>query len=126
MTEVPSTIPQLWPTVQRWLAANPALLPADDSLLPAFLSGADGGGGDAPVLGDLAAADDAWGAAHGLRRSSGVGARARLAQWAQRARYMGCHYWSNFEIGALEFFRSPAYRSFFEHLDRAGGFFYER
>ena len=41
-------------------------------------------------------------------------------------RFTGCHMWSNFEIGRLDFFRSPGYRSFFEHLDEAGGFFYER
>ncbi|KAJ2869398.1 alpha-1,2-mannosyltransferase ktr1 [Coemansia erecta] len=40
--------------------------------------------------------------------------------------YNGCHFWSNFEIGALSLFRSPEYLAFFEHLDRAGGFFYER
>ena len=26
----------------------------------------------------------------------------------------------------MEFWRSPAYEEYFEHLDRAGGFFYER
>ncbi|KAI9476879.1 hypothetical protein LPJ55_004147 [Coemansia sp. RSA 990] len=40
--------------------------------------------------------------------------------------YNGCHFWSNFEIGSLELFRSPEYQAYFEHLDRAGGFFYER
>lgn len=30
------------------------------------------------------------------------------------------------EIGDLNFFRSEAYRSYFEWLDQAGGFFYER
>ncbi|ORX53522.1 glycolipid 2-alpha-mannosyltransferase [Hesseltinella vesiculosa] len=40
--------------------------------------------------------------------------------------YNGCHFWSNFEIGSLEFLRSEAYMKYFEHLDRAGGFFYER
>lgn len=34
--------------------------------------------------------------------------------------------WSNFEVADLDFFRSPAYLSFFSHLDSAGGFFYER
>lgn len=37
-----------------------------------------------------------------------------------------CHFWSNFEIASLSFFRSPAYTAFFEHLDSQGGFFYER
>ncbi|KAK4051334.1 hypothetical protein OIV83_002818 [Microbotryomycetes sp. JL201] len=40
--------------------------------------------------------------------------------------YNRCHFWSNFEIGSLEFLRSKAYREYFEHLDHAGGFFYER
>ena len=34
--------------------------------------------------------------------------------------------WSNFEIGDLDFWRGEAYGKFFEHLDRAGGFYYER
>lgn len=40
--------------------------------------------------------------------------------------YNYCHFWSNFEIVDLSFYRSEAYQSYFDHLDRAGGFFYER
>lgn len=40
--------------------------------------------------------------------------------------YNGCHFWSNFEIARLDFWRSEAYKQYFEHLDKAGGFFYER
>lgn len=40
--------------------------------------------------------------------------------------YSTCHFWSNFEIADMNFWRSPAYEAYFEHLDRAGGFFYER
>ena len=40
--------------------------------------------------------------------------------------YSTCHFWSNFEIGRLDFFRSQPYRDYFDHLDRSGGFFYER
>ncbi|ORZ03673.1 nucleotide-diphospho-sugar transferase [Syncephalastrum racemosum] len=40
--------------------------------------------------------------------------------------YNGCHFWSNFEIGSLDFLRSEAYVKFFEFLDQTGGFFYER
>lgn len=40
--------------------------------------------------------------------------------------YSTCHFWSNFEIGKLDFWRSEPYVSYFDHLDRAGGFFYER
>lgn len=40
--------------------------------------------------------------------------------------YSTCHFWSNFEIADLEFYRSQAYEDYFNHLDRAGGFFYER
>ena len=45
-------------------------------------------------------------------------------QWPERAymgqgkKYTGCHFWSNFEIGSLEFFRSADYLSYFEHLDK--------
>lgn len=34
--------------------------------------------------------------------------------------------WSNFEIADLDFFRTPAYAAFFEHLDATGNFYYER
>lgn len=40
--------------------------------------------------------------------------------------YNLCHFWSNFEIANLNFWRSPAYRAFFDYLDKSGGFFYER
>lgn len=37
-----------------------------------------------------------------------------------------CHFWSNFEIGDLDFFRSEAHREFFDFLDSKGGFYTER
>jgi mannosyltransferase len=40
--------------------------------------------------------------------------------------YSTCHFWSNFEIADMTFWRSQAYEDYFNHLDRAGGFFYER
>ncbi|GAA5985600.1 hypothetical protein JCM11641_004985 [Rhodosporidiobolus odoratus] len=40
--------------------------------------------------------------------------------------YNRCHFWSNFEIGSLNFLRSKAYMDYFEHLDKSGGFSYER
>ncbi|CAG8486007.1 6180_t:CDS:2 [Funneliformis caledonium] len=40
--------------------------------------------------------------------------------------YNMCHFWSNFEIADLNFWRSERYIKFFEYLDKAGGFFYER
>ena len=40
--------------------------------------------------------------------------------------YNLCHFWSNFEIGDLNFFRSAPYLKYFDYLDKAGGFFYER
>lgn len=128
MSEVPSTIPSLWPTTQRWLAANPQHL-APDSLLPAFLEDEDSEGAG-------------WGPFSLLRRwrggqpldadsssgGSGIddrGGSDERPPWLRR-QYTGCHFWSNFEIGRLSFFRSEAYRSLFAHLDAAGGFFYER
>ncbi|KAK6460710.1 glycolipid 2-alpha-mannosyltransferase [Scheffersomyces coipomensis] len=40
--------------------------------------------------------------------------------------YNLCHFWSNFEIANLNFWRSEAYRKYFDYLDSTGGFFYER
>ncbi|KFH45191.1 Alpha-1,2 mannosyltransferase-like protein [Hapsidospora chrysogenum ATCC 11550] len=40
--------------------------------------------------------------------------------------YNNCHFWSNFEIGSLDWLRSKSYIDFFESLDKDGGFFYER
>ena len=40
--------------------------------------------------------------------------------------YNKCHFWSNFEIGYLNWLRSQQYMDYFEHLDKEGGFFYER
>ncbi|AMD22494.1 HHL276Cp [Eremothecium sinecaudum] len=40
--------------------------------------------------------------------------------------YSLCHFWSNFEIADLNFFRSEAYTRYFDYLDKKGGFYYER
>lgn len=40
--------------------------------------------------------------------------------------YNMCHFWSNFEIGDMEFFRSKRYMDYFNYLSRTGGFYYER
>lgn len=40
--------------------------------------------------------------------------------------YNMCHFWSNFEIGDLNFFRSQEYLDYFNFLSRSGGFYYER
>jgi alpha 1,2-mannosyltransferase len=37
-----------------------------------------------------------------------------------------CHFWSNFEISSLSFFRSEEYLHFFSYLDSLGGIYYER
>ena len=41
-------------------------------------------------------------------------------------KYNMCHFWSNFEIARLDWFRSKEYRDFFEMMDRSGGFWMER
>lgn len=40
--------------------------------------------------------------------------------------YNLCHFWSNFEVGDLSFFRSKEYEEFFDFMDQKGGFYYER
>ncbi|OBZ72892.1 Glycolipid 2-alpha-mannosyltransferase 2 [Grifola frondosa] len=40
--------------------------------------------------------------------------------------YNLCHFWSNFEIADLDFWRGEAYTEFFNYLDSKAGFYYER
>lgn len=40
--------------------------------------------------------------------------------------YNLCHYWTNFEIADLDFFRSKRYQDYFNYLDHTGNFFYQR
>ncbi|KAF5376838.1 hypothetical protein D9757_008886 [Collybiopsis confluens] len=40
--------------------------------------------------------------------------------------YNLCHFWSNFEIADMNFWRGEAYTKFFQYLDEKGGFYYER
>ncbi|KAI5309323.1 alpha-1,2-mannosyltransferase (Kre5) [Ascosphaera atra] len=40
--------------------------------------------------------------------------------------YNMCHFWSNFEIARLSWFRSKEYQDFFDMMDRSGGFWMER
>jgi uncharacterized membrane protein YgcG len=145
MSEVPETIPGLWPAVQQWLQAAPQHL-APDSLLPAFLDGPIDHGPAAfalPLVGRQQQHRRAQATGGGSGHGSSSGSSTKEADsgsssgdgggrgpnepplYLQRG-YTGCHFWSNFEIGRLGFFRSAAYRSFFAHLEAAGGFFYER
>ncbi|KAK3339749.1 nucleotide-diphospho-sugar transferase [Lasiosphaeria hispida] len=41
-------------------------------------------------------------------------------------KYNMCHFWSNFEIARLSFFRSKEYEDFFQMMDHSGGFWMER
>jgi mannosyltransferase len=40
--------------------------------------------------------------------------------------YNMCHFWSNFEIASLDWFRSAEYNDFFNFMDHSGGFWMER
>ena len=41
------------------------------------------------------------------------------------ASYNLCHFWSNFEIANMDFWRGEAYSKYFDYLDATGGFYYE-
>ncbi|KAK0707313.1 glycosyltransferase family 15 protein [Lasiosphaeris hirsuta] len=59
-----------------------------------------------------------------IRRLLGWWSTAHRTRGGDRWNY--CHYWSNFEIADLDFFRGDAYQALFQHLDRTGGFYSER
>ena len=86
----PKSIPSLWPETQKFLAAYPEYLHANNAK---------------DWLTDSERRPDYTLNANG---------------------YSTCHFWSNFEIGDMTFWRSKVYEDYFNHLDRAGGFFYER
>ena len=56
--------------------------------------------------------------------------RSMMSWFGQRDRngdkWSLCHYWSNFEIASLDFFRGKEYQDLYETLEKAGGFYYER
>lgn len=40
--------------------------------------------------------------------------------------YSTCHFWSNFEIANMDFYRAKKYSEWVEYLESKGGFYYER
>ncbi|KJZ78732.1 hypothetical protein HIM_02123 [Hirsutella minnesotensis 3608] len=55
----------------------------------------------------------------------------RLRQWWPNRDEHGdawnlCHFWSNFEIADMDWYRGRDYRDLFDHLDQEGGFYHER
>lgn len=48
------------------------------------------------------------------------------AEAMEGEKYNMCHFWSNFEIAKLSWFRSQQYEDFFQMMDRSGGFWMER
>ncbi|KAI5799230.1 glycosyltransferase family 15 protein [Peziza echinospora] len=99
----PDTITSLWPTVQSFLEVN-----QDIKLHPKNTLGwvTDTYPNPPP---------------HSADSSNSTSSRAARANG-----FSTCHFWSNFEIADLDFFRSETYTRYFEYLDREGGFFYER
>lgn len=49
-------------------------------------------------------------------------------QWLldPQKQYNNCQFFSNFEIGTLNFWRGEENEAYFDYLDKAGGFYYER
>lgn len=45
---------------------------------------------------------------------------------AQTGGYSTCHFWSNFEVADMDFYRNSGYDEWFKHLDQSGKFYYER
>lgn len=62
-----------------------------------------------------------------LNTEAGTGALPDIDPESMEAEsYNMCHFWSNFEIARLDWFRSKEYNDFFNIMDRSGGFWMER
>lgn len=92
--EYDSTIPSLWPTVEKFMETYPELVHPNNSLK--FIT----------------------------TNETSLTNGFDMAE--SSSDYNLCHFWSNFEIGNLNFFRSEAYLKYFDFLDKTGGFYYER
>lgn len=97
IVEYKDTVPTLYKTVKEFLEKRPDLLHPDNGLI--FATDME------PTF--------SWVDEKFVREFSLDG-------------YNMCHFWSNFEIGDMTFFRSEAYSAFFNHLEESGGFYYER
>jgi hypothetical protein len=108
IVETPNTIPTLFDTILQW--RNNAT--SSSSSLSKF------SGGNRLKLADWQAKGELW----DFFLNDADSARVK----SKKEEYNLCHFWTNFEIGDLRFFRSKEYRSLFDHLDRHGGFYTER
>lgn len=67
-----------------------------------------------------------------LHRSRDPGSLIRAATMihdtpaGETGQHNHCQFYSNFEIGSLDFFRGRAHQAYFHYLDNSGGFYYER
>ncbi|KAF2767682.1 glycosyl transferase [Teratosphaeria nubilosa] len=62
-----------------------------------------------------------------LRTEPGAGSLPEIDPESMEGEtYNMCHFWSNFEIARLDWFRSKEYEEFFQMMDRSGGFWMER
>ena len=95
------SIPSLWESTAEFVAANEGML--DDE------------------------ADFSWllqDAAGEFDQNDHPGAAAHLLM--STLKYNNCQFYSNFEIGELDFFRGEKHTAFFNHLDKKGEFYYQR
>ncbi len=54
------------------------------------------------------------------------GADTPLEELLEDREFNGCQFFSNFEIGSLDFFRGDKHMAFFNYIDTRGGFYYAR
>ncbi|THH16350.1 hypothetical protein EW146_g4283 [Bondarzewia mesenterica] len=120
LPEYPATIATLWDTVRDFMKENPELIPKDNGM--GFLSD-DGGltynrchckSLPPPFFPDTLSPIT-------LPLSTPLNTTPFVPPSSPSSLV-----WSNFEIGDLDFWRGEAYSKFFDHLDQAGGFYYER
>lgn len=150
LTEIEKTIPSLWPATVRFIQSHPQFfVPLTSDADTDTDTGADadadtdtgaGAGADtdtgarsslfksvvhaSPSISvPLSASFDAFGEIQSISYFPSL-----LKKFAMKSNgdYNLCHFWSNFEIAAFDFFRSAAYMAYFNYLDALGGFFYER
>ncbi|PWA01340.1 hypothetical protein BB558_002566 [Smittium angustum] len=103
LEEIHDTIPTLWNTTKEFMTKNPHLINPENNFLN-------------------------WITKYKNKKRNEKRENEQLENEYLQDEYFynGCHFWSNFEIVDLSFYRSEAYLDYFDYLDYSGGFFYER
>jgi len=70
--------------------------------------------------------DKLWDTVAQYVKDEGIKPASTLRAFLENGRYSGLHFWDNFEIGYLPFWKSEPVQKFIDYIDKSGGIYYHR